>query len=263
MENKKFTELEIEIKKAIIESLIFASDEPVSSETLMKIVLFSNDNNIKVKNGNNNIEDFPELAIKMEVMQEIEEIIQLINEDLYKTNRPYQIVSFAGGWQFVTRKEFGRFVHIYYKNKFNRKLSNAALEVLAIIAYKQPITKAEIEQIRGVNSNEVVNSLLDKNFIQIAGRKNVLGHPLMFEVTIDFLKAFGLNSLDDLPKIKEFEDIVLNELSQKDNDFFTFDLSATDLTPIESHIDDDDGEVENSNPTLKDTYFDADNITFN
>jgi segregation and condensation protein B len=238
MENNIFNGLSREDKRAIIEALIFASDEPLNFETLIKVLFFENASNpSKLNNPKDDKTIQNELLKDIELKNEIDNIIQEINLDLLNSNRPYQIVEFGGGWQFATRKEYGRFVNQFFKTKFNRRLSNAALEVLAIIAYKQPITKAEIEQIRGVNSNEVVNSLLEKSFIKIAGRKNVLGRPLMFEVTSDFLRSFGLKSLDDLPKIKEFEDLVLQEFAQKDNELYTFDISNAEIEEIKAEQD--------------------------
>lgn len=235
MENNKFSVLSKEDKKSIIESLIFASDEPINFETLIKVLYFENSNTPTKTNTPKDDKALQnELLKDIELKNEIEKIIEEINIDLQNSNRPYQIVEFGGGWQFATRKEYGRFVNQFFKTKFNRRLSNAALEVLAIIAYKQPVTKAEIEQIRGVNSNEVVNSLLEKSFIKIAGRKNVLGRPLMFEVTNEFLRTFGLKSLDDLPKIKEFEDLVMQEFAQKDNELYTFDVSDAEIEEIKA-----------------------------
>lgn len=242
MDNIKFENLNNEEKKAIIESVIFASDTALDLKALHQILnyeIFAN--KIKNESEDNSMKGD---EISEDFRSEILAIIDSINSDLEQSGRPYQIVEFGGGWQFATRKEYGRFVHYYYKSKLSRRLSNAALEVLAIIAYRQPITKAEIEQIRGVNSNEVVNSLLDKSFIKIGGRKNVLGRPLMFEVTQDFLRAFGLNSLEDLPKMKDFEELVKEEFAKTDEDIFTLDLSDAEIKHIEAEIADDESSEE-------------------
>jgi segregation and condensation protein B len=244
MDNIRFENLSIEEKKSVIEALIFASDSTLDSKSLNQIL-----NNEVPPNKSKN-EEVEEPLLKLDehndaFKNEIAEIVQQINLELEETERPYQIVEFAGGWQFSTRKEYGRYVHYYYKSKLSRRLSNAALEVLSIVAYRQPITKAEIEQIRGVNSNEVVNSLLDKSFIKIAGRKNVLGRPLVFEVTEDFLRTFGLNSLEDLPKMKDFEELVREEFAKSDEDIFTLDVSKAEIEHFEAEVQEEDAAEEN------------------
>lgn len=242
MENIRFENLSLEEKKSIIEALIFASDNPLDLKALEQIVFN--------ETFSNKSKDAPEDALQLtedqndSFREEISQIIEQINQDLEATGRPYQIVEFAGGWQFATRKEFGRFVHYYYKSKLSRRLSNAALEVLSIVAYRQPVTKAEIEQIRGVNSNEVVNSLLDKSFIKIAGRKNVLGRPLVFEITEDFLRTFGLNSLEDLPKMKDFEELVREEFAKEDDNIFTLDVSEAEIEHLEAEIHEEEADEE-------------------
>lgn len=224
-----FNKLDFENKKAIIETLIFVSDEPLTDDAIFNIVInLDKDNSTPLEHTGN--KDYQNFII------ELSDIIQKINEELEKSNRPYQIIRIANGWQFATRKEFGRIVRHYYKSKQIRRLSNAALEILAIIAYRQPITKPEIEMIRGVNSNETVNSLLEKNLIKISGRKSVLGRPLEYSTTDDFLKLFGLNSLDELPEIAEFEELVRRELQQDDTEI-TLDISTESVEPIEAKIE--------------------------
>ncbi|OGU61611.1 MAG: SMC-Scp complex subunit ScpB [Ignavibacteria bacterium GWF2_33_9] len=250
MENINFELLSSAEKKSIIEALIFAADFAINSDTLWQIVNHDSNPTRSITENDTQFEILAK-ANKENFQKEIREIVEEINHDLAESDRPYEIVEFAGGWQFSTRKEFGRIVHFYYKSKLSRRLSNAALEVLSIIAYRQPITKAEIEQIRGVNSNEVVNSLLEKSFVKIAGRKNVLGRPLLFEVTSDFLRAFGMNSLEDLPKMKDFEDLVREEFTKEEEDIFTLDVSDVEIEHIEAIVD--DTEPEDSDTITKDT----------
>ena len=95
-----------------------------------------------------------------------------------------------------------------FSNIIKKRLTQASIETLSIIAYKQPITKPEIEQIRGVNSSEIINSLVEKNLVESTGRKDVLGKPLLYKTTDNFLKVFGLQTLDDLPRLKDFDEIV-------------------------------------------------------
>lgn len=145
----------------------------------------------------------------------ITEIIDEINQELTETNRPFKIINVAGGFQYSTKSEFGELLQLIYKSKSKRRLSHASLECLAIIAYKQPISKPEIEQVRGINSNEVVNSLLEKNLIEIVGRKDVLGKPLIYGTTNEFLRMFGLKGLSDLPKLRELEEITMESLADE------------------------------------------------
>lgn len=228
MENN-FYKLDLETKKAIIETLIFVSDEPLGEDAIFNIVInMDKQNATPIEHSNN-----PEFQTFVE---ELNNIIIEINQELDKTNRPYQIIRIAGGWQFATRKEYGRIIRHYYKSKQIRRLSNAALEVLAIVAYRQPITKPEIEMIRGVNSSETVNTLLEKNLIKISGRKSVLGRPLEYSTTEDFLKLFGLNSLNELPEIAEFEELIRRELLQDDSDI-TLDVSKESIEQVEAKIE--------------------------
>lgn len=224
-----FFKLDFDTKKAIIETLIFVSDEPLTDDSIFNIVInLDKENSTPLEHSNN--------QMFQNFLEELDLIILQINDELEKNNRPYQIIRIANGWQFATRKEFGRIVRHYYKSKQVRRLSNAALEILAIIAYRQPITKPEIEMIRGVNSNETVNSLLEKNLIKISGRKSVLGRPLEYSTTDDFLKLFGLNSLDELPEIADFEELVRRELQQDDSEV-TLDVSQEKIEQIESQIE--------------------------
>ena len=237
-ENINFNKLDENTKKGIIESLIFASEDPLDIATLTKLVIsdYSFPNNEK---DNGSIELSEEIISRNEEINiEIKNIINSINNELLETNRPYQIIEIAGGYQFATRKEYGFYIHKLYKSRLSRKLSQAAMEVLSIIAYKQPITKAEIEQIRGVNSNEIVNSLLEKTLIEIVGRKDVLGHPLIYGTTQEFLKVFGLKDISDLPKYNEFEEILRERTNQLEDSFFDIDLRESILDiPLIQGID--------------------------
>ena len=131
---------------------------------------------------------------------------------LYEENgRAFRIVEIAGGYQFATRSEYGEYVARLFKEKSRRRLSGAALESLAIIAYKQPVSKADIENIRGVNCDEVLKSLLEKNLITITGRAEAVGRPLLYGTTVDFLRHFGLHTLQDLPRPREIDELMKEE----------------------------------------------------
>ena len=121
-------------------------------------------------------------------------------------DRGFKLHEVANGYQFRTNSEFSDYI-IRFKQSKPFKVSRAALEALAIIAYKQPITRIEIDQIRGVDSSGVVSLLLEKRLIEIKGRKEVIGRPFLYATTNDFLETFGLKSLADLPTLKELEEI--------------------------------------------------------
>jgi segregation and condensation protein B len=169
----------IETRK-IIEALLFASDQPISLNTF-KTVLGEKAKDLDIKS----------------IIQEI--------ADEYKTkDSPFEIRYIAGGWQFSTKKEFADWIKKLYKGRTTLRLSNSALETLSIVAYKQPITRSEIEEIRGVESSGVLDTLLERRLVKILGRKEVLGRPMLFGTTQDFLRHFGLSHLSELPSLEEF-----------------------------------------------------------
>lgn len=204
---EKFKQLNLGTQIRIVEAIIFASEEPISIENLL-----NNLNNLNIAEFNfhtshpietefgTNISNMPDAYLH--------QIIELINEELDRNDRPYRIVKVAGGYTFATNEKYGRIVSLLPTFRNKKKLTKSQLETLSIIAYNQPITKSEIEKIRGVNSSETVNSLLEKNLISIVGRKNTLGKPLLYGTTKEFLKLFGFNSLDDLPKLNEIRSVI-------------------------------------------------------
>ncbi|MGZ3873367.1 MAG: SMC-Scp complex subunit ScpB [Mucilaginibacter sp.] len=117
-----------------------------------------------------------------------------------------ELVHVANGYQFLTKKVFHAVVNLLQVQRSKKKLSPAALETLAIIAYKQPVTKLEIEQIRGVNSEYSIQKLLEKDLITIAGKSDTVGRPILYSPSTQFMDYFGINSLSELPQIKEFTD---------------------------------------------------------
>lgn len=223
-------------KKCSVEALIFSSDEPISSEIIFNLLVAhdsdfpknlgadESDETSTVESYDPEEEKFDKLTAKY-----IDELIVEINNELIESGRPYQIVKVAGGWLYATRKEYGELLGRLNKSKSKRRLSQASLEVLAIIAYRQPVTKPEIEQIRGVNSSDVVNSLIDKGLIDITGRKDTLGKPLLYCTTNEFLKVFGLMSIEELPKLRELEEFSSFDFQEPGS----FELRL-DENPIES-----------------------------
>lgn len=141
----------------------------------------------------------------------VHEAVQKLNEQYDASGRAFRIVEIALGYQFATRPDYSEYVARLFKEKSRRRLSSAALETLAIVAYKQPVSKGDIENIRGVNCDEVLKSLLEKNLVTITGRAEAVGRPLLYGTTIDFLRHFGLHTLSDLPRPREIEEMMKEE----------------------------------------------------
>lgn len=140
--------------------------------------------------------------------KEVAEAVERINLHLRETGSPVSVKAIAGGYEFLTLPEYAPHIKKLYKNRFMTRLSRPSLEVLAIVAYKQPITKQEVESIRGVNSDGVYHTLLERKLIKIAGRKEAPGRPLLYGTTKEFLQYLGINSMEDLPKIEEIKSIL-------------------------------------------------------
>ena len=172
--------------KAIVEALIFASPEPVTIKTLVKLL----DGELK------------------------DDIVKAIDELKEQYSRPggLQIVEVAGGWEIVTRPELHEWVRRMFHERTTQKLSVAALETLAVIAYKQPVTAPEVAEIRGVNATGVLSTLIERKLVKIVGRKQVVGRPFLYGTTREFLERFGLNDLSDLPKVEDMSELLGFEL---------------------------------------------------
>lgn len=166
--------------RAVIEALIFSSSEPISSKAMADIVGI-NEHTVK-------------------------QILTDLIEDHIRTKSGLQIIEVANGYQFVTHPECAPYVEKLQKSPRNVGLSQAAIETLAIVAYKQPITKAEIESLRGVSIESALNTLVEKGLVEEGGRKDTPGRPILYRTTRQFLKYFGLNNLSELPKIPEWVD---------------------------------------------------------
>jgi len=170
-----------------IEALIFASDKALSVNDITELI--------------NNAFGFLEERITVD---QVESALNGIQEKYATEFYPFELKQSGGGWQFLTKPDFHKTIAQLNGDKFLKRLSNAALESLAIIAYKQPITKGEVEAIRGVNSDYSIQKLLEKELIVISGRNELLpGKPLVYSTSKTFMDYFGINSTDDLPKIKE------------------------------------------------------------
>lgn len=166
----------------IVEALIFVADEPVSVKTLADIL----EDNLKI----------------------IEAAVEQLKAKYDKRGGGLQLREIGGGWQISTRAEYHEEIRKYLKSRPSAKLSLAALETLAVIAYKQPITVPEILEIRGVQSASAIKTLLDKKLIIAKGRKETVGRPMLYGTSKEFLIQFGLKDLSDLPSIEDFEDLM-------------------------------------------------------
>jgi segregation and condensation protein B len=193
-----------------IEALIFASDRPITTLEITELV--------------NNALGFMDDKITLD---QVEASIEGIKEKYQAEFYPFEVRMSGGGWQFLSKKEYHKTVAQLNGEKFLKRLSAASLETLAIVAYKQPVTKGEIEAIRGVSSDYAVQKLLEKELIIISGRNEKLpGHPLQYSTSKSFMDYFGINSADDLPRIKEvladqlveptvIKDVIIEEEEQK------------------------------------------------
>ena len=170
-----------EIRK-IIDALLFASPEPLTQAKVNSI--FNSDT------------------------PNLKEVVLTLNEQYVHDDRAFEINQVAGGYQLVSRQEYEHFIRKMLSKSGRLALSSAALDSLAIIAYKQPIGRYEVEAIRGVDSSGVLKTLLNRNLIKIKGRDSGPGRPLLYQTTAKFLQHFGLNRLSDMPKLKEITELM-------------------------------------------------------
>ena len=173
------TDAQVQHIKGVIESLLFVNERPVTLDQIKKVLEAVNANEIK--------KAIAQLQLEYEAR-----------------SSGMMVVEIAGGYQMLSNPAYAAYLRSFYKTKHKEKLSKPALECLAIIAYRQPVTRADIEVVRGVNSDGVVAHLLDKELIKAIGRKDVPGRPYVYGTTKQFQEYFGLKSLDDLPVLEEF-----------------------------------------------------------
>ncbi len=191
--------------KNIIESLLFASDTPLTLQKLKEL-------------------------LELDSVTMVREGIQLLQKHYDKTRSAITVVEVAGGFQIVSREEYATHVQKLFKGRQASRLTQRALETLAIIAYKQPITKNEMEKIRGVNVDGVVKTLLERNLITIEGREKAPGNPLLYGTTKYFLEYFGINSLESLPKLKEIDELL------KEDEKFLESLDQVALKQLDPEV---------------------------
>ena len=180
------TLLETEDLKKIIETLLFITDRPIKPTRIADVVEAAD-------------------------ARRVREIIQELQAEYVRDGRAVQIVEIGGGFQMATKPEYGRWVRRLYNEKMTTKLSNAALETLAIIAYKQPITRAEMESIRGVDVAGPLERLLERSLVRVVGKKDTIGRPMVYGTTDEFLRLFGLNKISELPDLQVFAAKQLHE----------------------------------------------------
>ena len=186
--------MEIERIKGVIEAILFASGRVVDTKELMLIFELSE--------------------------EDIDNIMQNMKAEFESANRGIEIIKVGNGYQLGTKKEYYNYIYPIFDNRSKPTLSNAGLETLSIIAYNPRITRSEIEQIRGVNSDSSIYRLLEYGLIEEAGKLDILGRPMSYKTTNEFLKAFGISSLGELPelpryRIDENEQIVIDEVMEE------------------------------------------------
>ena len=188
--------------RSAIEAILFVSNEPVSLDDL--------------------VDAFADEG-REAVIAQLEEIKRNLDANV----GGFMLEQTAGGWRLATRAEHDPILKKYCAKKGESRLSMAALETLAIIGYRQPVTAPEISDIRGVNSTGVIRTLLERRMIRVAGRKNVVGAPFLYRTTKDFLVHFGLNYIRDLPRLEEFGDLIGEAMS----DDLVAAISSAEPTP--------------------------------
>lgn len=180
-----------------VEALIFCSEKPVSTNDMQATMAEMFDAEVPLK----------------DIEQAVEALVQKYAADIYS----FQIEHVGGGYQFLTKPAYQASIGILLKRQSKKRLSTSALETLSIIAYKQPITKSQIEAIRGVNCDYAVRKLLDKELIMIKGKSEDIGRPLLYGTTDMFMEYFGINSLKDLPTPKDFAQAE-NQIGEESDD---------------------------------------------
>lgn len=218
--------MEDKFKNSIVEALIMASPEPLPGKK---------------------ISDMLDELTPSKVTKAVAEL----NERYTESGSSFRIREIAGGYQFYILAEFTGYVEDMFARRRKLRLTRAALETLAITAYKQPVTKTEIEMIRGVASDGVLHNLLEKKMLTITGRAETVGKPLQYGTTDEFLKFFGLSKVDDLPKMSEIEELIKagenetqSELIIGEDSEFENDMVNLEITGDESDIEETDVSVD-------------------
>ncbi len=205
--------------KSIIESLIFASPDPVSLKALVK-------------------------TIDSEPAEHVEEALASVRQEWKARSGGLQLVEVAGGYQIVTKPELHEWVRRLFHEHSKQRLSIPALETLAVVAYRQPVTGPEIAEIRGVNTSGVLGTLVERRLVKVVGRRAVIGRPFLYATTREFLDRFGLNDLEDLPKVEDMAEALGMEVPN----MLTEAYPTEEILPFESKsapADSESDETEN------------------
>jgi segregation and condensation protein B len=200
---------------------------PAEAKRILEAMLFASDDVMSPAKIKASMPGQPDL-------REIKKMVSEINTQLSRERHPFEIIEVAGGFQFRTIAYYSPWVRQLLKEKAARRLSQQALESLAIIAYKQPITKAEIESIRGVVTDGAIKTLLERRLVYMSGRSDKPGKPLLYSTTREFLVYFGLKSLEDIPKIEEFEALVKEKMGDLESELARYgeERTASDGTTV-------------------------------
>ncbi len=215
-----------QIYNTVIEALIFSSDEPITSGEIIKAVKGLDGDEVQI------------------TQKDIDDCINEMNKKYEESNLSFRVLNIANGYLFATNKEYAKYVGFLSSEKSKRRLSQAALETLSIIAYKQPITKPELETIRGVNSDYILSTLLEKKLITITGRAESIGRPLLYSTTDEFLKYFALSKISDLPKPRELNEIMQDEDFIEQKRKIMMNILEEDVEKEFGEIEQDDDETE-------------------
>lgn len=204
--------MEDRYKISVVESLILAAPEPLQGKKIADL-----------------LDDFNSSKVSKAVAE--------LNDRYVESGSSFRIRELAGGYQFFIMPEFTGYVQEMFARTRKLRLTRAALETLAIVAYKQPVTKTEVELIRGVASDGVIHNLMEKKMLTIKGRAETVGKPLQYGTTDEFLKFFGLNKLVDLPKMSEIEELVVSAESENQTELGLID-DDIDTEQIKLNVDD-------------------------
>ena len=206
-----------QLYKSGIEALLFVSDKPIVLDQFKTV--------------------FPELK-----PAEIVELIKQLQDEYVQRQAGMMIVDIAGGWQMLSNSHAAGYIREFYKTKSKEKLSRPSLESLAIIAYKQPVSRADLEVIRGVNCDGTVAHLLNKGLIEIVGRKEVPGRPFLYGTTKAFLEYFGLRALEDLPKLEQLPQVSQIDAAPSVTEAPLQAQEAVDIATVESTTQETSGQ---------------------
>ena len=230
--------------------------EAIELRAALEAILFLSSDPVRVDDLAESLDETREA-----VSAQLDEIKRVLDEHV----GGFMLEQAAGGWRLTTRAEHDGVLKKYFAKKGENRLSLAALETLAIVAYRQPITAPEIGEIRGVNSGSAIRTLLERRMIRVAGRKNVVGSPFLYRTTKDFLVHFGLNDIRDLPRLEEFGDLIgenINDdlvaaIHNAEISEVPLDDAATDAESAETPVDDASVDANDSEASVEEASADS------